>query len=46
MASNKAINAARISLRGDGIHHVFLDTAIKTMGETGAGGLAVNVIAC
>lgn len=29
MASNKAINAARISLRGDGIHHVSLDTAIK-----------------
>ncbi len=57
MASNKAINAARISLRGDGMHHVSLDTAIKTMRETGAdmkskyketsrGGLAVNVIAC
>ncbi|WP_310205357.1 L-serine ammonia-lyase [Paenarthrobacter nitroguajacolicus] len=57
MASNKAINAARISLHGDGIHHVSLDTAIKTMRETGAdmkskyketsrGGLAVNVIAC
>jgi L-serine dehydratase len=57
MASNKAINAARISLRGDGIHHVSLDTAIKTMRETGAdmkskyketsrGGLAVNVVAC
>ena len=57
MASNKAINAARISLRGDGVHHVSLDTAIKTMRETGAdmkskyketsrGGLAVNVIAC
>jgi L-serine dehydratase len=57
MASNKAINAARISLRGDGIHHVSLDTAIKTMRETGAdmkskyketsrGGLAVNVTEC
>ncbi|MFJ6535055.1 L-serine ammonia-lyase [Paenarthrobacter sp. NPDC091711] len=57
MASNKAINAARISLRGDGMHHVSLDAAIKTMRETGAdmkskyketsrGGLAVNVIAC
>ncbi|WP_159707952.1 L-serine ammonia-lyase [Arthrobacter sp. 18067] len=57
MASNKAINAARISLRGDGIHHVSLDAAIKTMRETGAdmkskyketsrGGLAVNVIEC
>ncbi|MGF6832492.1 hypothetical protein QF015_000641 [Paenarthrobacter sp. TE4293] len=46
LASNKALNAARISLCGDGIHHVFLDNAIKTMGEIGAGGLAVNVIAC
>lgn len=57
MASTKAINAARISLRGNGLHHVSLDTAIKTMRETGAdmkskyketslGGLAVNVIEC
>ncbi|MEZ2390610.1 L-serine ammonia-lyase [bacterium RCC_150] len=57
MASNKAINAARIGLRGDGNHHVSLDTAIKTMRETGAdmkskyketsrGGLAVNVTEC
>ncbi|MCE3275215.1 MAG: sdaA [Propionibacteriaceae bacterium] len=57
MASNKAINAARISLRGDGSHKVSLDKAIKTMRETGAdmkikyketsrGGLAVNVIEC
>jgi len=57
IASNKAINAARISLRGDGTHHVSLDMAIKTMRETGAdmkvkyketsrGGLAVNVIEC
>jgi L-serine deaminase len=57
MARNKAINAARIALRGDGSHKVSLDKAIKTMRETGAdmkikykktsrGGLAVNVIEC
>jgi L-serine dehydratase len=55
MASIKAINAARIALRGDGIHCVSLDEVIKTMRDTGAdmktkyketarGGLAVNVI--
>lgn len=57
MAAVKAINAARIALRGDGKHHVSLDKVIKTMRETGAdmkskyketarGGLAVNVIEC
>ena len=57
IASNKAINAARIALHGDGSHKVSLDKAIKTMRETGAdmkikyketsrGGLAVNVIEC
>ena len=57
MASVKAINAARMALRGDGTHHVSLDKVIKTMRETGAdmmtkyketarGGLAVNVIEC
>jgi len=57
MASVKAINAARIALRGDGKHFVSLDKVIKTMRETGAdmktkyketarGGLAVNVIEC
>lgn len=57
MASVKAINAARIALRGDGRHFVSLDKVIKTMRDTGAdmsskyketalGGLAVNVIAC
>jgi L-serine dehydratase len=57
IASNKAINAARMSMRGDGTHKVSLDKAIKTMRETGAdmkvkyketsrGGLAVNVIEC
>jgi L-serine dehydratase len=57
IASVKAINAARLGLRGDGSHKVSLDKAIKTMRETGAdmktkyketarGGLAVNVIEC
>jgi len=55
MASVKAINAARIALRGDGTHFVSLDKVIKTMRDTGAdmktkyketarGGLAINVI--
>ncbi|MET8866181.1 L-serine ammonia-lyase [Nonomuraea sp. NPDC004580] len=57
VASNKAITAARIALRGDGKHFVSLDRAIKTMRDTGRdmldkyketsrGGLAVNVIEC
>jgi L-serine dehydratase len=57
MGSVKAINAARMALRGDGKHFVSLDRVIKTMRETGAdmmtkyketarGGLAVNVIEC
>ena len=57
MGSVKAINAARIALRGDGKHFVSLDKVIKTMRETGRdmkdkyketsrGGLAVNVIEC
>jgi L-serine dehydratase len=57
MAAVKAINAARIAMRGDGQHIVSLDKVIKTMRETGAdmkikyketarGGLAVNVIEC
>ncbi len=57
IASVKAINAARMALRGDGTHHVSLDKVIKTMRETGAdmktkyketsrGGLAVNVVEC
>ena len=57
MGSVKAINAARMALRGDGRHFVSLDNVIKTMRETGAdmktkyketarGGLAVNVIEC
>ena len=57
MASVKAINAARIAMRGDGQHFVSLDKVIKTMRETGAdmktkyketarGGLAVKIIEC
>jgi L-serine dehydratase len=36
MGAVKAINAARMALRGDGTHHVSLDKVIKTMRETGA----------
>jgi len=57
IASVKALNAARMALRGDGTHHVSLDKVIKTMRETGAdmktkyketarGGLAVNIVEC
>ncbi|MFO1262237.1 MAG: L-serine ammonia-lyase [Rhodoferax sp.] len=57
IASVKAINAARMSLRGDGTHFVSLDKVIKTMRDTGAdmktkyketarGGLAVNIVEC
>ena len=57
MASVKAINAARLALRGNGQHLVSLDKVIGTMRETGKdmkskyketarGGLAVNVIEC
>jgi L-serine dehydratase len=57
VASVKAITAARMALHGDGTHHVSLDTAIKTMRDTGAdmkdkyketslGGLAINVVEC
>jgi len=30
----KAVNAARMALRGDGRHYVSLDSVIKTMRET------------
>ncbi|MBP8182690.1 MAG: L-serine ammonia-lyase [Rhodoferax sp.] len=57
IASVKAINAARMALRGDGSHFVSLDKVIKTMRETGSdmktkyketarGGLAVNIVEC
>ncbi|NMH99960.1 L-serine ammonia-lyase [Pseudonocardia acidicola] len=35
ISAGKAINAARMALRGDGSHHVSLDTVIETMRETG-----------
>ncbi|NBO76470.1 MAG: L-serine ammonia-lyase [Betaproteobacteria bacterium] len=57
IAAVKAINAARMALRGDGTHKVSLDKVIRTMRQTGAdmktqyketarGGLAVNVVEC
>jgi L-serine dehydratase len=57
MGAVKAINAARMAMRGDGKHKVSLDKVIRTMRETGRdmqekyketsrGGLAVNVIEC
>lgn len=57
MGAIKAINAAMLALRGDGIHHVSLDQVIATMRvtgndmksiykETSLGGLAVNVPEC
>jgi len=57
MGSVKAINAARLALRGDGSHKVSLDQVIATMRQTGhdmstiyketsQGGLAVNVPEC
>jgi L-serine dehydratase len=57
MGSVKAINAARLALRGDGSHKVSLDQVISTMRQTGIdmstiyketsqGGLAVNVPEC
>ena len=57
MASIKAINAARLARRGNGVHLVSLDQVIQTMRDTGAdmqtkyketslGGLAVSVIEC
>jgi len=57
MGAVKAINAARLALRGTGEHHVSLDSVIATMHQTGldmqdkyketsTGGLAVNAVAC
>ena len=53
----KAVNAARLALRGNGNHLVTLDSVIKTMYETGQhlasgyketslAGLAKNVFSC
>jgi len=57
MGAIKAINAARLALKGDGAHFVSLDQVIETMRQTGLdmqskyketsqGGLAVNVVEC
>ena len=57
MGAVKAINAARLAVRGDGSHKVSLDQVIRTMRQTGEdmstiyketsqGGLAVNVPEC
>ncbi|WP_346836526.1 L-serine ammonia-lyase [Microbulbifer sp. SAOS-129_SWC] len=57
MGAVKAINAARLALRGDGAHIVPLDSVIETMRQTGIdmqskyketsqGGLAVNAVNC
>lgn len=57
MGAVKAVNSARISMKGDGTHFVPLDEVIKTMYDTGRdmnnkyketslGGLAVNVPNC
>jgi L-serine dehydratase len=57
MGAVKAINAARLAIRGDGSHKVTLDQVIATMRQTGhdmssiyketsQGGLAVNVPEC
>lgn len=57
MGAVKAVNSARLAMRGDGKHFVSLDSVIKTMYSTGydmnnnyketsLGGLAVNISNC
>src|SRR6267378_6397580 len=57
LGAMKAINSARMAMRGDGSHQVSLDQVIKTMYQTGLdmqaryketsqGGLAIHVIEC
>jgi L-serine dehydratase len=57
IAAVKAINAARMAVRGNGSHFVSLDQVVKTMLETGRdmqskyketslGGLAVSIVEC
>ncbi len=57
IAAVKAINAARMSMRGDGSHYVSLDQVVQTMFETGRdmqskyketsrGGLAIRLVGC
>jgi L-serine dehydratase len=57
MGAVKAVNASRLAMLGDGIHHVTLDRVIATMKQTGKdmmtiyketslGGLAANIPEC
>jgi L-serine dehydratase len=57
IAASTAVTAARLAMRGDGMHYVSLDTVVETMRQTGIdmstkyketseGGLAVNVVEC
>ncbi|HXB22970.1 MAG TPA: L-serine ammonia-lyase, iron-sulfur-dependent, subunit alpha, partial [Candidatus Solibacter sp.] len=57
LGAMKAINSARIAMKGDGSHQVSLDQVIKTMYETGKdmqaryketsqAGLALHVVRC
>ncbi len=57
VGATKALQAARLAMRGDGSHQVSLDQVIRTMRQTGAdmmskyketalGGLAVHVVEC
>lgn len=57
IAAVKAINAARMSMRGDGSHYVSLDDVVQAMYETGRdmqskyketsrGGLAIRLVGC
>lgn len=57
MGAVKAVTAASLALKGDGVHFVPLDACIETMRQTGldmseryketaTGGLAVNVVEC
>ena len=57
IAAVKAINAARMALRGNGSHYISLDQVIRTMmatgrdmqskyKETSLGGLAVSIVEC
>jgi L-serine dehydratase len=57
MGAVKAVNASRLAMLGDGIHHVTLDKVIATMKQTGKdmmtiyketslGGLAANIPEC
>ena len=57
VAAVKAINAARMALRGNGSHYISLDQVVEAMYETGRdmkekyketsrGGLAIRLVQC